>query len=133
MRAERAVDPTKSENITVTWRRSAVSLAASSGAVDGDVWRSATDAIGDAPCSRIARNIFRRCPSETPSRSKSWSVSSLRTSMSMSFSAKRCAYSDMPSFSSQSAIRCTAAHPLPNLPRRYPIEQLQAISVEAFW
>ena len=29
----------------------------------------------------------------------------------MSFSAKRCAYSDMPSFSSQSAICCIAAHP----------------------
>src|ERR1700739_321755 len=30
MRAESAVEPTRSENITVTWRRSAVSLAASS-------------------------------------------------------------------------------------------------------
>jgi hypothetical protein len=30
MRAERAVEPTKSENITVTWRRSAVSRGAAS-------------------------------------------------------------------------------------------------------
>jgi hypothetical protein len=31
MRAERAVEPTKSENITVTWRRSAVSSAGLAG------------------------------------------------------------------------------------------------------
>ena len=33
----------------------------------------------------------------------------------MSFSAKRSAYSDMPSFSSQSPISCTVAHPLRHL------------------
>jgi hypothetical protein len=32
MRAERAVDPTKSENITVTWRRSAASVFSDGGA-----------------------------------------------------------------------------------------------------
>jgi hypothetical protein len=39
MRAESAVEPTRSENITVTWRRSAVSLAASltsGGVPDGE-------------------------------------------------------------------------------------------------
>ena len=36
MRADRAVEPTKSENITVTWRRSAVSRGdASTGAEPG--------------------------------------------------------------------------------------------------
>ena len=35
-----------------------------------------------------------------------------KTQRSIPFSAKRWAYSDMPSFSSQSAICCTAAHPL---------------------
>ena len=33
MRAESAVEPTRSENITVTWRRSAVSCGAADGAV----------------------------------------------------------------------------------------------------
>jgi len=47
MRAESAVEPTKSENITVTWRRSAVSLEAGSGAVGADAWRSVTFS-GDA-------------------------------------------------------------------------------------
>ena len=106
MRADSAVEPTKSENITVTWRRSAVSFGAGSGTVGADAWRSVEAAIGEALSSRIARSIFRRCPSDTPSRSKSWSVSSLRTSISMSLSAKRSAYSDMPSFLSQSAICC---------------------------
>jgi len=41
-----------------------------------------------------------------PSFSRSWSVRSGRTEKSMRFSAKHCAYSDMPSFSSQSAICC---------------------------
>jgi hypothetical protein len=34
MRAERAVDPTRSENITVTWRRSARSSGCALGALD---------------------------------------------------------------------------------------------------
>ena len=35
MRAESAVEPTRSENITVTWRRSAVSCGATGGATGG--------------------------------------------------------------------------------------------------
>ena len=58
MRAESEVEPTRSENITVTWRRSALSWAF--GSIDagcGDV--------GTAPISSaIARNIFRRCPTK---------------------------------------------------------------------
>ena len=61
MRAESAVEPTKSENITVTWRRSAVSWAFDSVAAMG------AGAEGAAPVvSAIAASIFRRCPSETP-------------------------------------------------------------------
>ena len=64
MRADSAVEPTKSENMTVTWRRSPVSCGFGSGCVGwGD---------GTAPASSaIAANIFRRCPSETPSSLKS--------------------------------------------------------------
>ena len=76
-----------------------------------DTVRSVTAGTGEAATSLIARSIFRRCPRETPSRSKSLSVSSLSTSTSMSFSAKRCAYSDMPSASSQCARSCIAPHP----------------------
>ena len=61
MRAESAVEPTRSKNITVTWRRSAVSW------VFGSVNAGCGD-VGAAPASStIAANIFRRCPSETPS------------------------------------------------------------------
>jgi hypothetical protein len=105
--AESAVEPTRSENITVTWRRSAVSFGAASGAA-ADAGRSVTAGAGAAVSSLNARIIFRRCPIETPRRSKSVSVSSLRTPKSMSFSVKRWAYSDMPSFWSQSAICCIA-------------------------
>ena len=38
MRAESAVEPTRSENITVTWRRSAVSWVFGSVAVVGPAW-----------------------------------------------------------------------------------------------
>ena len=37
MRADSAVEPTKSENITVTWRRSAVSLGTGAVEVTGAV------------------------------------------------------------------------------------------------
>ena len=109
MRADSAVEPTKSENITVTWRRSAVSCN-----LTGTADAVAAAAISGALLSvasrlRIARSILRRSPRTMPSFSKSWSVRSGRTEKSMRFSAKRCAYSDMPSFSSQSAICCIAA------------------------
>src|SRR5262249_48711726 len=66
--------------------------------------------VGAAPVSSaIARSIFRRCPSETPSSLTSSSVRSRRTEVSMSLSTKRSAYSDTPSALSQSAICCIAA------------------------
>ena len=57
MRADSAVEPTKSENITVTWRRSAVSWSFCSGCVGAG---AATES------SRIARSIFNLSPSGTP-------------------------------------------------------------------
>src|SRR4029077_22064 len=104
-RAESAVEPTRSENMTVTWRRSAVSWGF--GAAKTGSW--ADGAV--PPSSRIARRILRRSPRATPIFSKSRSVNSGRTETSMRFSAKRWAYSDMPSFSSQSARSCIAPHP----------------------
>ena len=64
-RVEGGLEPTKSENITVTWRRSAVSwgLAPVSGDCGG-AWAKPAS-------SPIAANIFRRCPSRTPIFSRS--------------------------------------------------------------
>ena len=61
MRADSAVEPTKSENITVTWRRSAVSWTFGSVPTAGSVVNGA--ALVSSP---IARRIFRRWPSKTP-------------------------------------------------------------------
>src|SRR4029077_17018525 len=59
MRAERAVEPTKSENITVTWRRSAASWGL------GSVTAWTCDVAGAAPASSlIARRILRRITKE---------------------------------------------------------------------
>jgi hypothetical protein len=59
---ESAVEPTRSENITVTWRRSAVSLGALAG-VGGSV--RPPFAPFSSPLSwAIARNSWRRCPSD---------------------------------------------------------------------
>ena len=93
-RAESSVEPTRSQNITVRWRRSASRRSSCSSADSGRL------------NSAIARSILRRWPSRTPSQSKSWSVSSGRTPRSMPFSAKRSAYCPSPNFSSQSAISC---------------------------
>ena len=61
MRAESAVEPTKSENITVTWRRSAVSWGF------GSVVGVAAGVAGAVPViSVIAASIFRLCPSGMP-------------------------------------------------------------------
>ena len=60
MRAESAVEPTKSENITVTWRRSAVSCGATvtAAAVGGGAFLCAL------LISAIARSNLRRWPSD---------------------------------------------------------------------
>src|SRR5215468_6044843 len=91
-RAESAVEPTRSQNMTVRWRRSAPGR------------RAAVNSAWFSPA--MARSILRRWPSRTPSLSKSSSLSSVRTLKSIPFSAKRFAYCASPSSSSQSAICC---------------------------
>ena len=49
MRADSAVEPTKSENITVTWRRSAVSLGDASTSAVGHRRQSAFDRWWSGP------------------------------------------------------------------------------------
>src|SRR5215510_9720474 len=94
MPVESAVEPTRSANITVTWRRSASShgLDSDSGAGWG--------VVEAAPASlAIARSNLRRSPrGTTPSSSlRSRSVRSRRIEKSIRCSAKRAAYSDSPS------------------------------------
>src|SRR5215472_15033143 len=57
--ADSAVEPTRSQNITVSWRRSASSRRVGSVATGAEGAASATEA---PPRLRIARNIFNRCP-----------------------------------------------------------------------
>ena len=69
MLADSAVEPTKSENITVTWRRSAVSRGDGlGGAAAATV---TTSALFWTSRLAIARSILRRSPRTTPSFSKS--------------------------------------------------------------
>src|SRR5262249_28956898 len=96
-RVDSAVEPTRSQNITVRWRRS----ASSRDPVFGSVAESAGEA---SPSPAMARSILRRCPSSTPSSFRSWSVRSRRIEKSMAFSAKRWAYSRRPIDSSHSAV-----------------------------
>ena len=95
IRAESAVEPTRSENITVTWRRSAVSWGFGSAGGDSRRCRSASDRAS----SPDGRSIFRRCPSrDAEFLEVSDRLDGGGPTTSISFSAKRCAYSDMPSF-----------------------------------
>src|SRR6516162_3249023 len=108
---ESAVEPTRSANITVTWRRSA-----SSRGLDSDPGASGGAAEAAAPSWAIARSNLRRSPRcTTPSSSlRSWSVRSGRIEKSIRCSAKRCAYSDSPSEVSHSLTDvialCVPAH-----------------------
>ena len=71
MRADMAVEPTKSENITVTWRRSAVSCGRG---LAGMTAATATSGslFSMSLRSAMARSSLRRCPSDaTPTFSRS--------------------------------------------------------------
>ena len=69
MRADSAVEPTKSENITVTWRRSASDLAE---VVLGGGRSGRASSRQDYQSSAIARSSRRRWPSDaTPIFSRS--------------------------------------------------------------
>ena len=59
MRAESAVEPTRSENITVTWRRSAVSILAEAGGAEAAV-SGVVVSLSTIFRSAIARSSRRR-------------------------------------------------------------------------
>ena len=99
MRAESAVEPTRSENITVTWRRSAVvRLRLPINAGCGET--------GAAPASSaIASSSFLRWPNDTtPMSLRSSLVSRLSSSMSMSLARNISAYWERPIPRSQPSI-----------------------------
>ena len=87
MRVDSAVEPTKSENITVTWRRSARSSGDTLGVLD--VVAASTD--GDLPLTSlrraaIASSSLSRCPTAvTPSSFRVSCVRLGRTVSSISF------------------------------------------------
>ena len=85
-RAELAVEPTRSENMTVSWRRS----AASATGVIGVVAAGGAAAGPASAATAFSRRL--RCPKDTPIFSRSPSVRSLRTSASMSFSRNSASY-----------------------------------------
>ena len=65
MRAESAVEPTRSENITVTWRRSARSSGWALGALDAVV--ASTEGalpLASLRSAAMASSSFTRCPSD---------------------------------------------------------------------
>src|SRR5215831_15951560 len=98
MPVESAVEPTRSTNITVTWRRSAWSRG-----LDSDPGASWGVVEASPASSAIARSNLRRSPRRTtPIPWRSSSVRSRRISKSIRCSAKRSAYSDNPSEASQS-------------------------------
>src|SRR5689334_16724163 len=84
--AASCVDPTRSQNMTVTWRRSACCCS------EGWLRRCAA-----------ARRSLRRCPRDRPMRSRSASSRSPRTSKSTSLSARTSAYWPRPSDESHEA------------------------------
>ena len=94
MRAESAVEPTKSENITVTWRRSAaVSLADS--IVEGA--SGSPFAVASVRRAVIASNSARRCPTMlTPISFRSSAVKFGRTFSLISFSRNAPSYLSRP-------------------------------------
>src|SRR5499427_4083984 len=83
-RAESSVEPTRSQNITVSCRRSA------SAGTTGAVWASGCGA--GALSSAIALSMILRWPSRTPIFSRSASLSSGNTSSSMALSRNASAY-----------------------------------------
>ena len=97
-RADIAVEPTRSQNITVSCRRSAASVRR----LTGQRGPSASAAVSVEPRLAIALRRRLRCPKDTPNFSRSPSVSSGRTSASMSFWRNRVSYWPRPRLRSQS-------------------------------
>ena len=103
-RADIAVEPTRSQNITVSCRRSAASAL---GSETGPAERLDPPA-GTLRLAIALRSRF-RCPSGTPSFSRSASVSSGRTSASISLSRKTASYWPRPTLRSQSPTSMIAS------------------------
>src|ERR1700733_430385 len=102
MRADSAVEPTRSENITVTWRRSARSSTTVS-AFGAAVTEAFT--LSSTRRAAIASRILRRCPTiPTPKSFRSSAVRFGRTVQSISFSRNAASYRSRPRLRSQAPI-----------------------------
>ena len=111
MWADRAVEPTRSENITVTWRRSARSSGETLGAV-GVVAASAEEALPplSAQSAATASSSLSRCPTAvTPSSFRVSCVRLGRTVSSISFSRNAASYFPRPRLRSQPPISIDGA------------------------
>jgi hypothetical protein len=110
MRAESAVEPTRSDNITVTWRRSARTSGDTLVALDV-VATSAEGGLLPASARRaaIASSSLRRCPrAPTPSSFRSSAVRLGRTVSSISFLRKAASYFPRPRLRSQTTMSMMA-------------------------
>ena len=110
MRAESAVEPTKSENITVTWRRSARSSGCALGALD--VVAASTEGVLPLASVRraaMASSSFTAVPERaTPSSFRSSCVRLGRTVSSILFSRNAASYFPRPRLRSQTTTSMTA-------------------------
>src|SRR5262249_52660070 len=105
-----AVEPTRSESITVTWRRSARASGGALGALDV-LDASTEDALLLASLRRaaMASSSFTRCPIEaTPSSFRISCVKPGRTVSSMSFSRNAASYFPRPRLRSQTTMSMMA-------------------------
>src|ERR1700722_9566843 len=110
MRADSAVEPTRSENITVTWRRSARSSGGALGALD--VVAASTEGVlpcASARSAAMASSRIRRSPSAvTPSSLRSSAVRLGRTRSFILLSRNAASYSSRPRLRSQTTTSMTA-------------------------
>ena len=88
MRADSAVEPTKSENMTVTWRRSPLGVEATSAGISP---------LASVRKAAMASSSLRRWPmAPTPMSFRSSAVKRRRTVSSISFSRNAAAYRSRP-------------------------------------
>src|SRR5262249_7260935 len=96
IRAERAVEPTMSENITVTWRRSAAVSLVGAGTVE-DISEGVGSGFVPERKPTIASSSLRRSPTAaTPKSLRSSAVSFGRTAASTLLSRNTFSYSSRP-------------------------------------
>ena len=109
--ADSAVEPTRSTNITVSWRRSAAEGR-------GPATRGGGDMLVAGPRAAMASSSFFRWPSdETPMSLRSSAVSRGSSSASMSLARNSSAYWGRPISRSQSSIRSSVLSA--SCPRRF--------------